>query len=300
MKLKTTYQSVSVATLLLCVLSGCSDSSSVPSPKTEGHELVLRAYSGNLASQEAVAGSVCFAKGSESGKYTEIWEAFVASDGKVGWKTPKYYPHDDSPVFLCGFAPVGELSEEGEGDISYRIDGSQDIQVTLEQPGSLTDMFWQTNKSFEFVHLLSQLRFRVCCDETGEMNGWKLTQLLAEGVQSEVRLSLAERSLSFSGEPGEMSVDMKPLPLGQEWSDVSGVIMLQPGVPVSLTAVVEDSRGVETRFEHLPVAFAEEGGLPLAGTSYLLSVTLRGEGGSSLSARVAEWKRGNNGTGVID
>lgn len=58
-------------------------------------------------------------------------------------------------------------------------------------------MFWQESESFEFAHLLSQLRFRVCCDESGAGKGWRLTRLLAEGVQGEAVLSLKEQTLSF-------------------------------------------------------------------------------------------------------
>lgn len=283
-------------TFLMCGATGCSDSA--PSPYPERQEVVLRAYSGSLAGNDALADSVCFARGSESGNYTEVWKAFVGTDGRAALKEAKYYPADDSPVFLRGFAPEGEPA--GTGLVRYRIDGRQDILLTAEQSGSLTDMFWQESKSFEFAHLLSQLRFRVCCDESGAGKGWRLTRLLAEGVQGEAVLSLKEQTLSFSGEKGEVAVDMDALPLDLQWGDVGGVVMIQPGVPVSLTAVVVDSRGSLTRFEHLPVTFHEAEGYPVGGTSYLLSVTLRGAGGCSLSAQVAKWKRGNNGTGIID
>lgn len=56
---------------------------------------------------------------------------------------------------------------------------------------------------------------------------------------------------------------MDALPLDLQWGDVGGVVMIQPGVPVSLTAVVVDSRSSLTRFEHLPVTFHEAEGYPV-------------------------------------
>lgn len=283
--------------ILLGGMAGCAGGDG-HFPEREGREMVLHAFSEKLAVGISFADSVFFAKGNEPGKYTEVWKAYVKAGGSIGLAEPKYYPSDNSRVFLHGFAPEGRI--EGDGQVVYRINGQQDILVTDEQSGCLTDMFWQEGKSFAFVHLLSQLRFRFCCDEAGAEKGWKLTRLFTEGVPSEAVLSLADNTLSFSGEKETVEVGIEAIPLDLLWGEVSGMVMIQPGVPVFLTAEVEDEAGNLTRFEHLPVIFHEEGGYPLAGTSYLLSVTLRAAGGYSLSAQVAKWEKGNNGTGIID
>lgn len=283
--------------ILLGGMAGCSDGDG-HFPDWKGREMVLHAFSEKLAGEGSFADSVFFAKGDAPGKYTEVWKAYVKADGSAGLAEPKYYPSDNSRVFLHGFAPEGK--REGDGQMAYRINGQQDIMVTEEHSGCLTDMFWLESKSFGFVHLLSQLRFRFCCDEAGAEKGWKLTRLFAEGVQCEAMLSLADNSLSFSGEKEAVEAGIEAISLGLLWGDVSGMVMIQPGVPVFLTAEVEDRAGNLTRFEHLPVTFHEEGGYPLAGTSYLISVTLRAAGGYSLSAQVAKWEKGNNGTGIID
>lgn len=291
-----------VLILLGAIMAACSDSDGNLTDPAD-RKLKLRAFSEKLSGEVSFADSVFFAKGNESGKYTEIWKARVKADGSTSLAEPKYYPSDDSRIYLRGFAPEGQSAD---GDrITWTIDGRQDLLVTDEQNGSLTDMFWQEGKSFRFTHLLSQLRFQLRCDEAGKEKGWKLFGLVAEGVQCEAVLSLPDKELSFSGEQSALTVVDRMaggecLPLDTDWVEVSEMVMIQPGVAVGLTVILEDHAGNLTRFERLPVSFHEADGYPASGTSYLLSVVLRADGACSLSAQVSEWKRGNNGTGVID
>lgn len=287
--------------ILWVVLWGCSGDEGGRLPLGE-REVVLRSYSEKLSGEGGLADSVFFAKGSAPGRYTEIWKAHVAPGGGTKLAEPKYYPSDNSAVYLRGFAPEGEAA--GDGRIAWSLDGEKDLLVSDEQSGRLTDMFWQEGKSFRFVHLLSQLRFQLRCDEAGLEKGWKLSGLVAEGTQCEAVLSLPDKALSFSGEPKALPVfspdsGSEPLALDTAWTAVAETVLVQPGVAVSLTVVLADRAGSLTRFEDLPVSFHETDGYPASGTSYLLSVTLLGEGTCSLSAQVAEWKRGNNGTGII-
>lgn len=291
-----------LAFLLWGMMVGCSEGDGQMLSE-DGQKLLLRASSEQLAGEDAFSDTVFFAKGDQPGIYTEIWKASVKPDGTTSLSEPKYYPSDDSRIYLRGFAPEGK--PVGDGRIAWSIDGQQDLLVTDEQNGSLTDMFWQEGKSFRFIHLLSQLRFQLQCDEAGKEKGWKLFGLVVEGIQKEAVLSLADKGLSFSGEKGTATVLDRAsggecLPLNTEWTGVEEVVMIQPGTAVSLTVVLKDRAGNLTRFERLPISFHETDGYPVAGTSYLLSIVLRADGACSLSAKVAEWKRGNNGTGIID
>lgn len=269
---------------------------------SEGQKLELRAGMETLSDGLSFSDSVFFACGAEAGMYTDIWKAGVQPNGRIGFSEAKYYPSDDSRIYLRGFAPEGEQS--GNGQIVYSMDGRQDVLITDEQNGCLTDMFWQEGKRFEFVHLLSQLRFRFRCDEAGKENGWKLISLVVDGVQRNARLSLADKALFFSGEKDTITVfdrmggdELRVL--DTDWTDVPEIVTIQPGVEVSLTVVVEGHSGRLIGFEHLPVTFHEEDNLPVSGTSYLLSVRLRTEEAISLSVAVLPWKTGSPGSGTI-
>ena len=267
-----------------------------------GQELVLYAFLKELSGEASFSNPVFFAKGNESRKYTEIWKASVKPDGSTDMAGPKYYPSDDSRIYLCGFAPEGK--QDSAGKRKYSVDGQQDILVSNEQSGSLTDMFWREEKSFEFLHLLTQLRFRLCCDAVGEAQGWKLRSLVAEGMQQEAVLSLVDKRLLFSGERGMVVVvdrmkEEERLSLTTTWTDIGKVTMIQSGIAVNLTITIEDKDGNLECFEHLPVTFHEDDKLSVAGTSYLLSVRLRVKDEASLSVAIAPWKTGDSGNGTI-
>lgn len=296
--------------MLLCLLGGavgCSDdgnSGQVDDNQSGSKkELILHSYAENLSGEVSLyPDSVFFVKGNESGKYQEIWKAYIGKNGTTILTEPKYYPADNSSVYLRGFAPEGRLTERMT--IAYPMDGQQDIIVTDEQHGCLTDMFWQDTKSFEFVHLLTQLRFRLRLDEKGITGGWKLREIVIDGVKQKVTLSLADKSLLFSGDSNRIMAVNRPRDMFQKldtaWTEIPETVMVQPGVPLSLTIMLQDSLENRRHYRQLPIVFHEENNRSAPGTSYLLSVTIRTDGTTSLSTSVVEWKKGNNGIGVIN
>lgn len=294
MNLKTTYKPVAALALLLCTAVGCSDPS--PSDYTGKGDLELHIAPGSL-SGTGTRGQLFFAKGTASGKYTEKWKSTVDQNGNVLLDEPKYYPEDNSRVYLRGFFPEGKSFDKGK--VHYLIDGTQDLIASGEQSGCLTDVFLQKHKEFRFTHLLSQLRFKVSGDEEALERGWKLEGLYVTRMQREVSLSLADNSLSFSGEKSDFEMRVELTPLTGEWAQLPGEVLIQPGVRIYLTAVIKDGNDQSTRLENLPVNFHEGGNTPVAGTSYLISVMIRARGTTQLSADIAEWVQGSSGSGVV-
>lgn len=294
MNLKTTYKLIAALALLLCTAIGCSDPS--PSDYTGKGDLELYISPGSL-SGTGTQGQLFFAKGTASGKYTEKWKATVDQNGNVQLDEPKYYPEDNSRVYLRGFYPEGKSFADGK--VGYEIDGTQDLIASGEQSGCLTDVFLQKQKGFRFTHLLSQLRFEVSGDEEALERGWKLEGLYVMRMQRAVSLSLSDNNLSFSGEKSDFKVPVELTPLTGEWTKLPGGVLIQPGVGIYLTAVIKDGNDQSTRLEYLPVTFHEAGNAPVAGTSYLISVMLRAKGTAQLSAEIAEWVQGSSGSGVV-
>lgn len=285
------------------ILSGCSDDNGqVPYPDRK--ELELHAFSEKAASGMSFSDTVFFAKGIASGRYTEIWKAGVKADGRTSLMQPKYYPSDGSRIYLRGFAPEGKLTDDGR--IAWSVDGSRDLLASGEQNGCLTDLFWQEKKSFGFIHLLTQLRFRLRLGNRAapvSPDGYKLRLLAVDSLQREAVLSLTDRTLSFRGDKGRLIACDRPadapLPLDTAWTELPGVMMIQPSVPVFLAVAVEDDRGRLVHYEQLPVMFHETDNRSVPGVSYLLSVTLHMQGTAVLSASVVEWQKGSNGVGTV-
>lgn len=274
-------------------LAGCQgDSGSLPT----GGEVILQTRgdvsAGDVAGK-ATTDTVCFAKGERSNAYSTVWKAEVKG-GKTVLLERRYYPTDNSAVYLRGYSPVAAISDNRVG---YEIDGSQDICLTSEQVGRLSDMFWQESKCFSFAHLLTQLRFRVQCDTEEFL---QLLSLQVEGGRTQAVLDLSTGSLSFDGKPERIEACQDTLFFGSEPVSVPGAVMVEASVPLSLTLEVVQSGGRSVVYERLPVVFDETDNLSKAGTSYLLSVVLHRGGAISLSPLVGEWQRGANGVGNIE
>ena len=290
---KYTAVSLSAGILFLTGLAGCQgDSGNLPA----GGEVILQTRRDVLIGDtpgKVAADTVCFAKGERSNVYSTVWKAEVRG-GKTVLLERRYYPTDNSAVYLRGYSPVAAISNNLVG---YEIDGRQDICLTSEQVGRLSDMFWQESKCFSFAHLLTQLRFRVQCD-TEEI--LQLLSLQVEGGRTQAVLDLSTGNLSFDGKPESIEVCQGTLSFGFEPVPVPGAVMVEAGVPLLLTLKVVQAGGRSIVYEHLPVVFDETDKLSQAGTSYLLSVVLHRGGAISLSPLVGEWQRGANGIGNIE
>ena len=239
--------------------------------------------------------TIAFAVGSFSGTYREVWEAQVEGSEAMPLP-PRYYPEDGSRLYLRGYYPV---AEPGNNGVVYRLDGSLDLLVSNEQSGCLTDMFWQESKKFTFKHLLTQLNIRI---RTGEdyPAAARLTRMQIGGSHPDVLLDLNKGSLLAIGEPAVLTV-WEPGGTGALLSETfpdqpAAMVMLEAGVALTFFATVSLPDGTNIAYEALPIRFAEADGLPRAGVSYTLSVTLDTEKEKlTLSTAVADWAEKEGG-----
>lgn len=294
MNLRKTYKLSAIFALSLFIVAGCSNSE--PDPYSGKSDLVLRVFPGSL-SGSGTQGQLFFAKGTQQGKYTEIWKATFDKNGETHMDEPHYYPDDNSRLYLRGFAPQGKAF--ANDTVHFTIDGKTDLIASNELSGCLTDMFWQQQKEFRFSHLLSQLRFKVGCDKEAQEKGWKLVDLYVVRTQCEAALSLADKKLVFSGDIKDIEVPVEPTSLGETWTDLPGQVLVQPDARIYLTAIVVDSDGRQTRLEYLPVTIHGGGSTSVGGTSYFISVMLRAKGTSQVSAGIADWEQGGSGSVVV-
>lgn len=257
-----------------------------PSPAQPTVRSGISAFNGETAA---------FAAGDASGTYSEIWEARVTGKEAVLLE-PHYYPKDGSRLYLRGYYPP---AKPGINGVAYRLDGSQDLLLSNEQPGSLTDMFWQESKKFRFTHLLTRLGFRVRVTNDYPV-GACLLRLQVGGSHRDVLLDLNKGSLLPMGETGTLTVweagGTAPL-LSEHFPDtLIASAMLEAGVPLTLTATVGLADGTNPVYEDIPIHFGEPDSLSRAGTSYTVSVTLdMVKEKLSLSTSVDDWTEQEGG-----
>lgn len=239
--------------------------------------------------------TIAFAAGTSPGTYSEIWESQVNGEEAVPLQS-RYYPEDGSRLYLRGYYPMMEPASNG---VVYRLDGSQDLLVSNEQSGCLSDMFWQDSKKFKFKHLLTQLNIRVRVEE-GYPEGACLTRMQIGGSHPEVLLDLNKASLMAIGEPAVLTV-WEPggtgVLLSGSYTDTpTATVMLEAGNPLTFFATVSLPDGTSLDYEALPIRFIEANGLAQAGVSYTLSVVLNAEKEKlTLSTTVADWTEKDGG-----
>ncbi len=251
----------------------------------------------------SVGDTLFFARGNTPGVYGDTWKACLETGGRTELLETHYYPADNSPVYLRGYYPGAQRSTDNR--LHYTLDGSQDLMLSNEQSGRLTDMFWQETKSFRFEHLLTQLRFEVKADSTAWEKGLVIRALQIGGSRRQAVLDLEKEQLAFEGETGlltaysESEPDKEMLRLDTTFTVVPGRVTVEPGVSLFLTLRTQDAEGREVSYERMPVFFHTPDGVSGAGVSYLLRVTLDSEAGLKLWSEVTPWQQGGNGNGII-
>lgn len=287
--------------MFVVTCAGC-DNRSMPEPASENVPIRLvtefpSAAQPTMRSDISVFNgeTVAFAIGDASGTYSEIWEARVTGKEAVLLE-PHYYPKDGSYLYLRGYYPP---VKPGINGVAYRLDGSQDLLLSNEQSGSLTDMFWQESKKFRFTHLLTRLGFRVRVTDDYPANAC-LLRLQIGGSHRNVLLDLNTGRLLPVGETGTLIVweadGTGPL-LSNNFPDtLTTSVMLEAGVPLTLAATVSLTDGTNLVYEDIPIHFEEPDSLSRAGTSYTVSVTLdMVKEKLSLSTSVDDWTEQEGG-----
>lgn len=239
--------------------------------------------------------TIAFAAGTSPSTYSEIWESRVNGKEAVPLQS-HYYPEDGSRLYLRGYYP---MTEPGSNGVVYRLDGSQDLLVSDEQSGCLSDMFWQDSKKFTFKHLLTQLNIRVRVEE-GYPEGACLTRIQIGGSHPEVLLDLNKATLMAIGEPAVLTIwepDGTGVLLSGSYTDTpTATVMLEAGIPLTFFATVSLPDGTSLDYEALPIRFIEADSLPRPGVSYTLSVVLNAEKEKlTLSTTVADWTEKDGG-----
>ena len=128
-------------------LSGCSsedDCATNPEPAGDVTEIKLSAGIQGVATRSPVSTNdnitAPFVASATTGDYmTNAWSStvtFVASPtptAALSFSPPRYYPVDNSPIYIRGYYPAGTLSGK---TVTLAGDGTEDVMLTAQASGT--------------------------------------------------------------------------------------------------------------------------------------------------------------------
>lgn len=217
--------------------------------------------------------AVSIAVGTSSGQFTDSWEG-VATAGEIRLQPERYYPTDGSPLFLRGYYPPAPL--EGN-EIHYTLTGQEDLMLSVEQSGSLSQRFDEVGSPLIYSHLLSQLNFTL--NLKGASGDCKVRSVHLNGMASAAVVSLSSGSVAPVGPSAPVVVYTDSgtggFPVVDGKVTLPGYVLVQPQATLTLDLVlaVDGDPSHDLTFTDLPINF--EGGSSQGGNAYEVKIELK-------------------------
>lgn len=215
--------------------------------------------------------AVCIAAGTAAGQYTESWEG-IANRSEITLTPQRYYPADGSPLFLRGYHPAAPLVD---GEVTYRLTGQEDLMLSVEQSGSLTNRFTAEEKPLTYSHLLSQLNFTVRLK--GATDNYRIRSVHLNGMAASAVVNLFSGEVVPIGTANPVVVYADPgtggFPIVDGVATLPGYVLVQPEASLSLDLVlaVDNNPAHDMSFKDLPVEF--DGGGTEGGNAYEIEIS---------------------------
>lgn len=187
-------------------LSGCSsedDCATNPEPAGDVTEIKLSAGIQGVATRTPVSTNdnitAPFVASATTGDYTtNAWSStvtFVASPtptAALSFSPARYYPVDNSPIYIRGYYPAGTLSGK---TVTLAGDGTEDVMLTAQASGTKATA---GALSFVFNHLLTQLQFKLVAGAGYPASGVNVTSLVIKQQKTPATLDLNTSSLTYT------------------------------------------------------------------------------------------------------
>lgn len=215
---------------------------------------------------------VCIAVGTVAGQYTENWDG-TATEGEIKLSPERYYPADGSPVFLRGYHPAAPLTN---GEVKYTLTGQEDLMLSIEQNGSLTNRFSAATTPLTYSHLLSQLNFTLRLK--GAPKSYRVRSVHLNGMAASAVVNLFSGKVEPSGFSGPVVVYSDPgtggFPVVDGVVTLPGYVLVQPEASLTLDLVlaVDNNPAHDRPFKNLPIRFGEGG--TEGGSAYEIEISL--------------------------
>lgn len=267
---------------------------------------------------------VSIAVGTESGRYSEHWTG-AATGSEIHLDPQQYYPADGSTYYLRSYYPA---TPHLAGELHYELTGQEDLMISVEQSGSLSDRFEPTRKSLMHRHLLSQLNFTL--QLKGASDEYRLRSVQLKGMASKAIISLATGEVRPVGQAGPILIYTDPgtggFPIVDGKVTLPGYVLVQPNAELTLDLIlaVDDNPANDRLFTDIPVRFDDGGSQGGKAYNVEISLDLSGDDPSvdpeepdvvpptpptppdpmgslliSVKATVVPWKTGEGGSAIL-
>lgn len=215
---------------------------------------------------------VSIAVGTSTGDYPEHWTA-TATGGDITLNPERYYPTDGSTLFIRSYYPsVPHVN----GEVHYDLTGQEDLMMTDEQRGSLTQRFDATATPLIHKHLLTQLSFKLVIANAPD--NYRVRAVALNGLATSAKVSLSEGKVIPTGDPTSLAIYTASgtggIPLAGGTADIPGFILVQPEATftIDLILAVDDNPANDLVLNNVPVTI--DGGGGESGNAYQIEVSL--------------------------
>lgn len=255
-------------------LSGCSsedDCATNPEPAGDVTEIKLSAGIQGVATRTPVSTN------------DNITSPFVASPtptAALSFSPARYYPVDNSPIYIRGYYPAGTLSGK---TVTLAGDGTEDVMLTAQASGTKATA---GALSFVFNHLLTQLQFKLVAGAGYPASGVNVTSLVIKQQKTPATLDLNTSSLTYTTKDLTLSGTFPILTAG---STINNYPMVKSGE--ALTVAVTTSDGVT--YPESTISVTTE-----VGKSHLITLTFTPKEITS-SISVTAWQTGGTGSSTL-
>lgn len=208
--------------LAVVVMAGCTQSDVIELIPNEDVEIKLTSsaiaaetmtrasYEGTIAADNSLDARVLVSTTSadytSNGLYANDKMTFTDNGGTaVGFATAKYYPVDNTALYICGLYPFEGWGNPANDECKFTFNGSQDVMVAPEKSSTKNDSKDGNYPQLEFKHLLTQLVIKAVAENEAAIEKWgKLTDITLTKVGTNNPASAVTVSLS-TGKADESS-----------------------------------------------------------------------------------------------
>lgn len=220
--------------LAVIVMAGCTQSDVIELVSNENVEIKLSSsaiaaetmtrapYEGTIGTNGSLPARVLVSTASAdytaNGLYANDRMDFTDNGiTAVGFDTPKYYPVNNTALYICGLYPFAGWDNPANNECKFTFNGSQDVMAAAQVSSTKDDSKDGDYPQLEFKHLLTQLVIMAVAEDDAAIEKWgQLTDITLTKVGTSNPSSAVTVTLS-TGTADESTAFATPLSNGMSF-----------------------------------------------------------------------------------